>query len=180
MVLCKFETTCRVFLTLQLPFQMAQLQRLQQQCSLERRRRALLEHDESVFKMSHKCPQEIVSEIENLVLGIAISTAKGEKVNFQFPNLADWESVQYSPDLGHLRLKKEAKKVSIERGSFRFEVLMKILLKIHQMLLSNCRRTLRDIYYTDVPFFKNQDVVNDAFNDISCLLATPRWSLNCV
>ena len=99
---------------------------------------------------------------------------------FHVPDLSDWGSVLYSPELGHLVIRNECRQVILEFGGTRYNAILRLLPKVHDMLCTNAQRTLRDVYYTDVAFFRSQVVVNEAFNDLSCILRVPRWNLNCV
>lgn len=162
---------------------------LQLQCDikLERQRRLLIEGSASsmndgpqVFKVHHAAREDIMGRTEEILLAVLGSIERTGTALLMVPVTSSWDSVSYDEAKGHIELARQHKETTIELGTFRFTVIMKLLSKVYNMLRTNTQRTLRDIYYTDVPFYRAQTSVNDGFNDLCCILRVPRWSLNCV
>lgn len=69
------------------------------------------------------------------------------------------------------------KKISFfaKNSERKFAVIIQILVVIHKLLGSNSTSTKRELYYNDPEFFQNQDTVDRAISDISCLLNANPW-----
>ena len=58
--------------------------------------------------------------------------------------------------------------------------MIRIMELVHQLLLENIHVTKRDLYYTDVPLFENQNRTDEAIENLAVLLQIPRNSLHIV
>lgn len=55
-----------------------------------------------------------------------------------------------------------------------------IIFTVALSLSCDFRFILRDIYYSDVPFFGNQGVVDSIVDNLACMLRVPRYCLHVV
>ncbi|CAI9725831.1 recombination SPO11-like [Octopus vulgaris] len=65
-----------------------------------------------------------------------------------------------------------------KRSRKKFDLLLKLLAIIYQLVQTDAYRTKRDIYYQNVNCFKTQSVLDTLLNNISHLLEVPRWDLH--
>eukprot|EP00106_Octopus_bimaculoides_P006941 XP_014774383.1 PREDICTED: meiotic recombination protein SPO11-like [Octopus bimaculoides] len=66
----------------------------------------------------------------------------------------------------------------LKRSRKKFDLLLKLLAIIYQLVQTDAYRTKRDIYYQNVNCFKTQSVLDTLLNNISHLLEVPRWDLH--
>jgi DNA topoisomerase VI subunit A len=66
------------------------------------------------------------------------------------------------------------------RHGRRFAVLVAVMVMCQELLRTRTTKTLRDVYYMDVAFYRTQDTVDRAARDLSSLLQVPRSALGLV
>jgi DNA topoisomerase VI subunit A len=95
-----------------------------------------------------------------------------ELPQFNIPSATSFDSDSKWIALGSER----SSALNMKRGGF--AVLLRVLAEAYVLLKSNSKRTIRDIYYNDVPFYKNQVAVSNALSHACRLLRVDRSSLN--
>ncbi|XP_036360701.1 meiotic recombination protein SPO11-like isoform X2 [Octopus sinensis] len=124
---------------------------------------------------------DILRKIENIILKILKSLEKGIMPSFEYANHSSWDNIKFSVEFG-LETIMEPKTSKISFGSKRsrkkFDLLLKLLAIIYQLVQTDAYRTKRDIYYQNVNCFKTQSVLDTLLNNISHLLEVPRWDLH--
>uniref|UniRef100_A0A3Q3WW90 DNA topoisomerase (ATP-hydrolyzing) n=1 Tax=Mola mola TaxID=94237 RepID=A0A3Q3WW90_MOLML len=98
---------------------------------------------------------EILTRIENIILGIVTSLSKDEAPVLVLPNRSSWANVSHQTHR-----------------------LFGILIIIYRLVQSNSYATKRDIYYNNTQLFGSQKTVDSIVDDISCMLKVPRRSLH--
>uniref|UniRef100_A0A4W6ETQ0 DNA topoisomerase (ATP-hydrolyzing) n=1 Tax=Lates calcarifer TaxID=8187 RepID=A0A4W6ETQ0_LATCA len=124
--------------------------------------------------------REILTRIENIILGIVTSLSKDEAPVLALPNRSSWANVSFDSAIG-LQM-SSGSSVSTIRSDCPSSVTKfgeKILtphLVYFLILFTYCVR--RDIYYNNTQLFGSQTTVDSIVDDISCMLKVPRRSLH--
>ncbi|KAH7956822.1 meiotic recombination protein SPO11 [Rhipicephalus sanguineus] len=125
----------------------------------------------------------IVLKIEAIVQSLIKQIANDEPPCFVYDRRHDWENVVYCHRRGLVRKDNPAKTVTSfgSAASIRkFALMLKVLSKVHFLLLTNTKSTKRHIFYEDVALFGSQAIVDSIVEDIACMLQVPRRCLNIV
>uniref|UniRef100_A0A3B4XGC9 DNA topoisomerase (ATP-hydrolyzing) n=1 Tax=Seriola lalandi dorsalis TaxID=1841481 RepID=A0A3B4XGC9_SERLL len=132
-------------------------------------------------RVDEEISQEILTHIENIILGIVTSLSKGEAPVLTLPNRSSWANVSFDSAIG-LQMSSGAS-VSVIRSDCpssvtKFAQILKILSVIYRLVQRNSYATKRDIYYNNTQLFGSQTAVDSIVDDISCMLKVPRRSLH--
>lgn len=123
----------------------------------------------------------IIMKIEAIVLSVIRQIANDEPPRFVYDRRQDWESVVFCHRRGLVRKDDSAKTVTSFGSATsirKFSLMLKVLSKIHFLLLTNTKSTKRQIFYEDVALFGSQATVDTIVEDIACMLQVPRRCLN--
>ncbi|XP_023661238.2 meiotic recombination protein SPO11 isoform X3 [Paramormyrops kingsleyae] len=125
--------------------------------------------------------QDVLSRIENVILGIVLSLSRGEAPVLAFHSRSHWLNVRFHSNIG-LHMGSDTA-VNIVRSDCpssigRFASTLKVLSTVYKLVQSNTYATKRDIYYNDTQLFGSQRTVDSVVDDISCMLKIPRRSLH--
>ncbi|KAG8002552.1 Meiotic recombination protein SPO11 [Nibea albiflora] len=126
-------------------------------------------------------PQEVLTRIENIILGIVTSLSKDEAPVLTLPNRSSWANVSFDSAIGlHMSSGSAVTTIRSDCASSvtKFAQILKILSVIYRLVQSNSCATKRDIYYNDTQLFGSQKTVDHIVDDISCMLRVPRRSLH--
>ncbi|XP_070824615.1 meiotic recombination protein SPO11 [Chaetodon trifascialis] len=129
-------------------------------------------------EISHR---EILTRIENVILGIVTSLSKDEAPVLALPNRSSWANVSFNSAIGlHMSSGSSVITVRSDCASSvtKFAQILKILSVIYRLVQSNSYSTKRDIYYNNTQLFGSQKTVDNVVDDISCMLKVPRRSLH--
>ncbi|XP_065062412.1 meiotic recombination protein SPO11-like, partial [Rhopilema esculentum] len=134
------------------------------------------------FVFSSYCfRDEILTKIECLVKNMLEDLANGKPMKFVFNKRGHDASTRFNQRVG-LQMEEDAQMtvVSLEKECSinKFSVMLRALSLCYQLLQTDSYTTKRDLYYTDKNIFGTQQVVDEAFNDIACMLQIPRNSLH--
>lgn len=122
-----------------------------------------LECEETPPFAARKSREEVIQDVENLITSLL------ERCSEQAPLAITFN--RFSRHDGAIRSS------TIKFGKPTFNVLLRVLSEVYKLLISNSKRTLRDIYYSDPMFFKQQSAVNDAVVRICEILQVRRECL---
>nr|XP_046253382.1 meiotic recombination protein SPO11 isoform X1 [Scatophagus argus] len=124
---------------------------------------------------------EVLKRIENIIQGIVASLSKDEAPVLVVPNRSSWANVSFDSAVG-LQMSSGSSVITIRCDSAlsttKFARILKILMVIYRLVLSNSFATKRDIYYNNKQLFGSQKTVDGIVDDISCMLRVPRRSLH--
>ncbi|XP_026222886.1 meiotic recombination protein SPO11 [Anabas testudineus] len=128
--------------------------------------------------VSHR---EILTRIENVILGIVTSLSRDEAPVLALPNRSSWANVSFDTGVG-LQMTSGSSVTAIRSDCpssvTKFAQIIKILSVIYRLVQSNSYATKRDIYYNSTQLFGSQTAVDNIVDDISCMLKIPRRSLH--
>lgn len=123
---------------------------------------------------------DVIEKIECFVEGLMSKLAQGSFPDIPVKNRSSWANVTFNDT--RVGMSKCASEVYVKLSSSysvqKYAIILKILSIAHKLLKEDAYATKRDIYYNDVPFFGNQRFVDNAVDDISCMLNIPRYSLH--
>ncbi|XP_029911931.1 meiotic recombination protein SPO11 isoform X2 [Myripristis murdjan] len=127
------------------------------------------------------CAQEVLTRIENVILGVVTSLSKDEAPVLVLPNRSSWANVSFDSAVG-LQMSSGNSVTTIRSDCpssvTKFAHILKILSIIYKLIQSNSYATKRDIYYKDPQLFGSQRNVDFIVDDISCMLKVPRRTLH--
>uniref|UniRef100_UPI0037E8211D meiotic recombination protein SPO11 n=1 Tax=Semicossyphus pulcher TaxID=241346 RepID=UPI0037E8211D len=125
--------------------------------------------------------REILTRIENVILGIVTSLSKDEAPVLALPNRSSWANVSFDSAIG-LQMSSGSSVTTIRSDCAssvtKFAQIVNILMVIYRLVQSNSYSTKRDIYYNNTQLFGSQKTVDSIVDDISCMLKVPRRSLH--
>ncbi|KAE8293670.1 Meiotic recombination protein SPO11 [Larimichthys crocea] len=125
--------------------------------------------------------QEVLTRIENIILGIVTSLSKDEAPVLTLPNRSSWANVSFDSAIG-LQMSSGSDVTAVRSDCAssvtKFAQILKILSVIYRLVQSNSYATKRDIYYNNTQLFGSQNTVDHIVDDISCMLKVPRRSLH--
>ncbi|KAI3995243.1 hypothetical protein MKX01_032045 [Papaver californicum] len=123
----------------------------------------------------------VQDEIERCILRITQSIMSGKGFAFDIPARSNTNQL-YVPELDRIVLKDKtslrhyANVATVRKTT----ITTRILQLIHQLCLKKIHVTKRDLFYTDVKLFQDQNQSDAVLDDVSCLLGCTRSSLNVV
>ena len=124
---------------------------------------------------------EVAAEIERLVVQAAQSILNGESFSFAVPTRSSSNQI-YVPELDRIVL---SDKVSVRSFTStatvrKSAITARVMQLAHQILLKGIHVTKRDLFYTDVKLFKDQNESDTVLDDVACMVGCTRSSLNVV
>ncbi|KMZ61007.1 Type II DNA topoisomerase VI subunit A 2 [Zostera marina] len=126
-------------------------------------------------------PESVKESIECTILAAAKSILAGEGFSFSVPSRSATNQM-YVPELDRIVLRDKSSLRSFSSLSTvrKTAVTTKVLSLIHQLCMKNIHVTKRDLFYTDVKLFQDQNQSDSVLDDVSCMLGCTRSSLNVV
>ncbi|XP_068621567.1 meiotic recombination protein SPO11 [Battus philenor] len=119
--------------------------------------------------------------IEDILGKLNHSAEKGDTPLLVLRNQHLWSNCVY--DLERVTLKRfaDARKTTLRYSNSndrtRFNAVVFVLTKVHDLLSKNLSVTRRELFYQNVTRFRNQTNLDVAVRDVCCLLQTPPWNL---
>ncbi|XP_039765191.1 meiotic recombination protein SPO11 [Pararge aegeria] len=132
-------------------------------------------------KQSRNC---IIKKVEEILGNINNSAESDGSPKLIIRNQRLWSNCIYDLDRVTLKTLHEAKTTklcysSVEDKS-RFNIIVFVLTKVHELLLKNLTVTRRELFYQNMSRFGNQSRLDVGVRDVCCLLDTPPWDLGIV
>ncbi|KAM3871775.1 5-aminolevulinate synthase, non-specific, mitochondrial-like [Diretmus argenteus] len=125
--------------------------------------------------------QEVLSRIENVILGIVSSLSKEAAPVLVLLDRSSWANISFDSAIG-LQVSSGSSVNTIRSdcpwSANKFACMVKILSVIYRLVQSNSYATKRDIYYDNTQLFDSQTNVDCIVDDISCMLKVPRRALH--
>ncbi|KAL0849029.1 hypothetical protein ABMA28_013402 [Loxostege sticticalis] len=126
----------------------------------------------------------VIKKIEDLLSEINQSAEAGDNPKLIIRNQRLWSNCIYDLDRVTLKSYNEAKKTTVcyssNEDKTRFNTIVFVLTKVHELMLKNLTVTRRELFYQNVSRLRNQANLDVAVRDVCCLLETPPWSLGIV
>ncbi|XP_059059402.1 meiotic recombination protein SPO11 [Achroia grisella] len=139
---------------------------------------------EDAFLKRNEARKSLIRKIEVILSNVNKSAESGETPKMVIRNQRLWSNCIYDLDRVTLKSFNEAKKSTITYSSTedktRFNIIVFVLTKVHELLLKNLIVTRRELFYQNVTRFRNQTNLDIAVRDVCCLLESPPWCLGIV
>ncbi|XP_026738190.1 meiotic recombination protein SPO11 [Trichoplusia ni] len=139
-------------------------------------------HD--ILKETNDVRKSLIKRVEDVLTDINKSAESGQKPKFVIRNQKLWSNCIYDLDRVTLKSFNEAKKTKLcysnSEDKTRFNTIVFVLTKVHELLSKNLTVTRRELFYQNVVRLRNQANLDVAVRDVCCLLETPPWSLGIV
>ncbi|XP_056279019.1 meiotic recombination protein SPO11 isoform X2 [Pseudoliparis swirei] len=133
------------------------------------------------LRVEEEISKEILTRIENVILGIVTSLSKDEAPVLALPNRSSWANISFDSAVG-LQMSPESSVTTVRSdcpsSATKFAQILKIFQVIYKLVQSDSFATKRDIYYNNTQLFGSQRAVDSIVDDISCMLKVTRRSLH--
>ncbi|XP_053603524.1 meiotic recombination protein W68 [Plodia interpunctella] len=128
--------------------------------------------------------KKLMKKIESILGNINRIAEQGDIPKLMIRNQRLWSNCIYDLDRVTLKSFNDAKKTTIcyssNEDKTRFNIIVLVLTKVHELLSKNLTVTRRELFYQNVIRFRNQSNLDVAVRDVCCLLETPPWTLGIV
>lgn len=128
--------------------------------------------------------KSIIRQIESILENINKTAADGGHPQLLIRNQRLWTNCIYDANRVALKSSTNAKKTTITFSTTdnksRFNAVVFVLTKIHELLTKNFTVTRRELFYQNVVRFRNQTNLDVAIRDVCCLLECPPWELGLI
>eukprot|EP00879_Flechtneria_rotunda_P007109 GHRR01007461.1.p1 GENE.GHRR01007461.1~~GHRR01007461.1.p1 ORF type:complete len:414 (+),score=112.87 GHRR01007461.1:535-1776(+) len=135
----------------------------------------------SVKEVVDKDSGSVLDEVEAAMYEVAVSILQGQGFSYDIPSRAKGNQL-YVPELDRIVLKDSISKrpFASTQQCRKTAITTRILSLIHELCLKQINVTKRDLFYTDVKLFEDQNQSDAVLDDMSCMLGCTRSSLHVV
>ncbi|CAK1603346.1 unnamed protein product [Parnassius mnemosyne] len=128
--------------------------------------------------------KSLIKNVEDVLRKINDSAENGDTPMLVIRNQRLWSNCVYDLDRVTLKSFVDAKKTTLSYSNrehkTRFNAIVFVLTKVHELLSKNLCVTRRELFYQNVTRFRNQSNLDEAVRDVCCLLQTPPWNLGII
>uniref|UniRef100_A0A7S0V3E1 DNA topoisomerase 6 subunit A n=1 Tax=Polytomella parva TaxID=51329 RepID=A0A7S0V3E1_9CHLO len=123
----------------------------------------------------------VLEEIESTIVNTALSILDSRGFSFDVPSRAKGNQA-YVPELDRIVLKDALSKRPFANTQTcrKATITTRILSLVHELCTKRIHVTKRDLFYTDVKLFEDQNQSDAILDDLSCMLGCTRSSLHVV
>ncbi|KAK3084427.1 hypothetical protein FSP39_013385 [Pinctada imbricata] len=126
--------------------------------------------------------EQIIKKLEDLILEFVRQVSVSTPPVLTHINRTTWENVDFNSQVGLCMKDENVKLTSVRFDSWKsvnkLRMLIKVISMIHQLMTSGRYATKRDLYYQDAEGIGSQPTLDDAVDNVSCMLQIPRWHLH--
>ncbi|XP_026324408.1 meiotic recombination protein SPO11, partial [Hyposmocoma kahamanoa] len=137
-----------------------------------------------LLKEANNTRKVLIKKVEEILENINKSAEAGEVPKITIRNQRLWSNCIYNLDRVTLKSEIDAKKTTVTYNSkedrSKFNTMVFVLTKVHELLSKNITVTRRELFYQNVTRFRIQTNLDVAVRDVCCLLETPPWNLGIV
>ncbi|XP_026487443.2 meiotic recombination protein SPO11 [Vanessa tameamea] len=128
--------------------------------------------------------RELIKKIEKILEDINNIAQSGSTPKLIIRNQSLWSNCIYDLDRVTLKSSQVAKTSTLIYSNAddksRFNTIVFVLTKAHELLSKNLSVTRRELFYQNISRFRSQSKLDVGVRDMCCLLETPPWSLGIV
>ncbi|CAH2104843.1 unnamed protein product [Euphydryas editha] len=132
----------------------------------------------------HNKRKELIKKIEKILEDINKYANNGTAPKLIIRNQKLWSNCFYDLDRVALKNLRDAKTTTLIYSNAddksRFNTIVFVLTKAHELLSKNLSVTRRELFYQNVSRFSNQTKLDIGVRDVCCLLDSPPWTLGIV
>jgi meiotic recombination protein SPO11 len=124
---------------------------------------------------------EVGKRIENLVIDVVTQIMNGRGYEFTIPNRGTGNQ-RYLEEIDQIVLgDKTSKRQFLNTNHVRkTAITTRVVELVHEVLSKGIHVTKRDLFYTDVKLFKEQNESDNVLDDVACMIGCTRTSLHVV
>ncbi|CAH0404700.1 unnamed protein product [Chilo suppressalis] len=126
----------------------------------------------------------IIKKVEDILADINKTAENGDNPKLIIRNQRLWSNCIYDLERVTLKSFKDAKKTTVcyssKEDKTRFNIIVFVLTKVHELLSKKLIITRREMFYQNVTRVRNQANLDVAVRDVCCLLESPPWNLGIV
>ncbi|XP_048486898.1 meiotic recombination protein SPO11 [Plutella xylostella] len=134
-----------------------------------------------LLKEHNDTRKSLLKKVEDILDNINRAAENKETPKLIIRNQRLWSNCIYDFDRVTLKAFNDAKKTVINYSNSedrtRFNIIVFVLTKVHELLSKNLTVTRRELFYQNVTRLRSQSYLDVAVRDACCLLETPPWSL---
>nr|XP_058968762.1 meiotic recombination protein SPO11-like [Pocillopora verrucosa] len=137
--------------------------------------------EKSIVKPKTLSRDEAITKLEEIILTIVEDISQNKPPSLKYNCRNSWKNTRFNSAVGIEMIDD----VSLTEHRFdsiasigKFAATLRVMAFCYNLLQQDTYATKRDIYYTDVPFFGNQSVVDSIIDNIACMLKVPRHCLH--
>ncbi|CAG4968421.1 unnamed protein product [Colias eurytheme] len=139
---------------------------------------------DNVIKETYNNRKNILRKIETFLGDINKRAEEGDTPKLIIRNQRLWSNCVYDLDRVTLKELEIAKTTTIQysraEDKSRFNTIVFVLTRVHELITKNLTVTRRELYYQNVARFRNQGDLDIGVRDVCCLLECPPWDLGIV
>ncbi|XP_045762262.1 meiotic recombination protein SPO11 [Maniola jurtina] len=139
---------------------------------------------DDLTKHAKQTRNAIIKKIEDILGNINNSAERDASPKLIIRNQRLWSNCIYDLDRVALKSLHDAKTTTLcymnAEDKSRFNTIVFVLTKVHELLSKNLTVTRRELFYQNVSRFGNQSRVDVGVRDVCCLLDIPPWDLGIV
>ncbi|KAG6462411.1 hypothetical protein O3G_MSEX013241 [Manduca sexta] len=159
----------------------SEVQQILQQSS---NRKVAEKSSDLLLKEGNDARKMFIKKIEDILTQINSTAENGDVPKLIIRNQRIWSNCIYDLDRVTLKAIRDAKKTTLNYSSSedksRFNAIVFVLTKVHELLSKKLTVTRREMFYQNISRFRSQANLDIAVRDVCCLLETPPWSLGIV
>ncbi|RMX48287.1 hypothetical protein pdam_00014730 [Pocillopora damicornis] len=137
--------------------------------------------EKSIVKPKTLSRDEAITKLEEVILTIVEDISQNKPPSLKYNCRNSWKNTRFNSAVGIEMIDD----ISLTEHRFdsiasigKFAATLRVMAFCYNLLQQDTYATKRDIYYTDVPFFGNQSVVDSIIDNIACMLKVPRHCLH--
>lgn len=123
----------------------------------------------------------VLTQIQTIISDVMQQMSSGESPSIQHVNRNTWDNISFREN-GGLQLVNEPRMTTVRyespQSTKKFTIMMRVMSLMYTLVQTDKFSTKRDLFYQDPIFFGNQSAVDEAVDNISCMLQIPRWHLH--
>lgn len=123
----------------------------------------------------------ILSRIDEVILSVLQQINDNKPPVLSHFNRSTWLNVSYDENIGlcvNDAMKMTSVRFDSKQSIKKFTLMMKLLSMIYRLIQTGSFCTKRDLYYQDTTLFGNQTALDEALENVSCMIQVPRWRLH--
>ncbi|XP_078361667.1 meiotic recombination protein SPO11-like [Oculina patagonica] len=124
---------------------------------------------------------EVITKLEEVVLKIVQDLSEEKPPSLKYNCRNSWKNTRFNSAVGIEmidNINKTEHRFDSTASIGKFAATLRIIAFCYRLLQQDTYATKRDIYYSDVPFFGNQGVVDSIIDNLACMLKVPRYCLH--
>ncbi|XP_076103816.1 meiotic recombination protein SPO11-like isoform X1 [Mytilus galloprovincialis] len=124
---------------------------------------------------------DVLQKIQTVMNDVMGQMSSGESPTMKHINRSTWENISFKENIG-LQMVNDPKMTTVRyespQSTKKFALMIKVMSIMFTLVQTDKYCTKRDLFYQDPTFFGNQMAVDEAVDNISCMLQIPRWHLH--